>query len=103
MKRVPGYRPLQDALNQAYEQSAAGKGKERHANTKPFTQQPIMKITREVGTGFPLGQAAKKIQESAGMLNRKQRGAAKQEILGAIVYLAAAVIYLEEQEKNDQR
>ena len=100
MKQIPGYRKLKYVLDLAYEQSASGKGKERHADDKPFEHQPIMKIGREVGTGFPLGQASKKITESAGMLRRNERWKAKHEILGAIVYLCAAYLLIEEQDKQ---
>jgi len=101
MKLVPGYRSLKQVLDRAYDQSARGKGKERHANDRPFDKQPIMQITNSVGEGFPLGQASKKITEAAGMLSRGQRPAAVTELLGAIVYLCAAIIYLEKH--NDQR
>lgn len=101
MKLVPGYRRLKQVLDRAYEQSAYGKGRERHANDKPFEKQPIMQITESVGIGFPLGQASKKITESAGMIERGQSGAAVHELLGAIVYLCAAIIKLENE--IDQR
>lgn len=101
MKQVPGYRSLKQVLDRAYEQSALGKGKERHANDLPFDKQPIMQITAAVGHGFPLGQASKKITEAAGMVSRNEHGAAIRELLGAIVYLCAAIIHLEQ--KNDQR
>lgn len=97
MKLVPGYRSLKNILDRAYEQSACGKGRERHANDQPFDKQPIMQITDAVGVGFPLGQAAKKITEAAGMLERKNTDAAVRELLGAIVYLAAAIIKVEKQ------
>jgi len=102
MKIPLGYKSLRRVLNLALEQAANGKGKERHATDRPFDHQPIMKITREVGTGFPLGQAAKKITESAGMLRRRELDSARAEILGAIVYLCAAHILLEETQ-NDKR
>ena len=96
----PGYFSLESVLDLALEQSAVGKGKERHANDLPFIDQPIMQISRQVGVGFPLGQAMKKAGESSGMLSRGEKEAAKRELLGAIVYLAAAYIYIEEQ-KDD--
>lgn len=77
---------LRDALNQAQE----GKGMERHADGQPFMEQPLLTITRAVGLGFPLGQAMKKIQEC----QRMDTDAAKRELLGAINYLAAAILYL---------
>lgn len=92
MKLVPGYRSLKQVLDRAYDQSARGKGKDRHANDLPFDKQPIMQITNSVGVGFPLGQASKKITEAAGMLQRNQTDAAVRELLGAIVYICAAVI-----------
>lgn len=91
-----GYSELQRALNAALEQAASGKGKERHANNRPFTEQPLLQITRMVGTGFALGQAMKKAQEAQGMESRGDTEAARAELLGAIVYLAAAWVYLGE-------
>lgn len=48
-----------------------------------------------MGLGYPLGQAVKKIYESQ-RLPTKQPAIA--ELLGAINYIAAAVIVLEEKE-----
>jgi hypothetical protein len=67
MTREPvahGYERLAETLDTALYQAQSGKGKERHANDKPFMQQPIMEIGRMVGPGFALGQAIKKAQES---------------------------------------
>ena len=93
------YYPLCRVLNAAYEQAANGKGKERHANDKPFTAQPIMEIARMVGPGYQLGQAMKKAQEAGGMIQRGQPDRARAELLGAINYLAACVLMIEEAEK----
>ena len=84
------YVALKRVLDMAYEQASAGKGKERHANGKAFTEQPIFTITALVGLGFPLGQAMKKAQEARAMALRGEQSAAYRELLGAIVYLAAA-------------
>jgi hypothetical protein len=86
------YAALRHVLRLALEQAAEGKGKERHANDKPFDQQPMMEIGRMVGHGFCLGQAIKKAQESS----RMEPDAAKRELLGAINYLAGAYLLLEE-------
>jgi hypothetical protein len=83
-----GYDELADVLVEALNQAQSGKGKERHATDKPFTQQPIMTIQGLVGRGYALGQAIKKTQES----QRLDDDAAKRELLGAINYLAAAVL-----------
>lgn len=86
----PDYEHLADALRAAYAQSAAGKGKDRHANGRPFIRQPIMEIGRMVGPGYQTGQAMKKAQEAMGMVARGETERARAELLGAIVYLAAA-------------
>lgn len=91
------YAPLREALEAAYSQASEGKGKERHANAKPFDKQPIIEIARMVGIGYQLGQAMKKAQESKGMVDRGSVQAAQSELLGAINYLAAAWLILKEQ------
>jgi hypothetical protein len=42
----------------------------------------------------------KKTDEAAGMLDRGERQAARRELLGAIVYLAAAVLMIDEGAKR---
>lgn len=93
------YAALRSVLDLAYEQSSSGKGKNRHANGKPFLSQPIMEIGRMVGIGYQLGQAMKKAQEAGGMASRGNVAAAQAELLGAINYLAAAHIQLGETER----
>ena len=90
------YATLRAVLDAAYDQAANGKGKERHANDKPFHRQPIMEIARMVGPGYQLGQACKKAQEAFGMIQRGQPDRAQAELLGAINYLAAAYMLIEE-------
>ncbi|PZQ95168.1 MAG: hypothetical protein DI533_20165 [Cereibacter sphaeroides] len=97
---VEGYAPLAEILKEAYDQSARGKGKERYANGKPFLMQPIMSIGRMVGPGYPLGQAMKKAQEAGGMYARSNTPAAVAELLGVIVYTAAAIMLMKEQENR---
>lgn len=90
----PGYEALAGVLRKAFDQAAHGKGAERHANALPFDAQPMQQLIRLYGVGFALGQAAKKAQESQRMPERARQVA---ELLGAIVYLAGAVIALEAQ------
>lgn len=97
---VRGYEPLARVLGLAYDQSAKGKGKERHANGKPFAKQPIMEIGRMVGVGYHTGQIMKKVQEATSMAARGDAEAAKAELLGAIVYSAAAYNLIEESERT---
>lgn len=91
MMNVEGYDSLRDVLTRAYTQAASGKGHERHAVCKPFDQQPMQELISLYGVGFALGQAAKKAQES----QRLPAGHDVAELLGAINYLAGAVIALE--------
>lgn len=97
--RVPdGYTSLCQVLTGAIQQASGGKGKERHAKPgEPFEKQKICEITRRVGLGYPLGQAIKKAEES---LRLGDHGLA--ELLGAINYLAAAYLVMEE-EINHQK
>lgn len=98
---VAGYEPLARALTDAYDQSAKGKGQKRHnARSRPFTAQPIMVIGRMVGIGYQTGQIQKKVQEATTMHHRGEHTAAKAELLGAIVYAAAAYLTIEEEENS---
>lgn len=90
------YAPLHGVLMKAYEQAMLGKGRERHANGKPFETQPMMEIGRMVGVGYHTGQAMKKAQEAGGMVDRMQYMAAQAELLGAINYLAGAYLLIDE-------
>lgn len=88
-KPVPGYELLADVLDRAYHQAASGKGSERHAEgNEPFDEQVMQDMARRFGVGSLLGQAFKKSHESQRLpLDRGVR-----ELLGAINYLAGAVI-----------
>lgn len=88
------YASLDEVLNRAYDRAAVGKGAERHADGKPFDQQPMQDIIRLHGIGFATGQATKKLEES----RRMERPAAVNEMLDAIVYIAGAIIHLENNE-----
>lgn len=90
------YGPLAGVYELALFQAANGKGKDRHADNKPFENQIIMTIQDQVGSGFTLGQCIKKMTESkrlATMENGKKRASA--ELLGAMNYLAAAYLHLQ--------
>lgn len=83
------YASLAAVLQEAYDQAARGKGKERHAEkAEAFEKQVICEVRRRVGPGYTKGQAVKKIYESDRL--EGERGVA--ELLGAIVYLAAEII-----------
>lgn len=92
----PGYAPLMDELYRALEQSQGGKGAERHANARPFLQQPIMEMGRMCGPGGAAQQVMKKTQEALGMVDRNQHDRAIAELHGAIVYAAACAMLIRE-------
>ena len=94
------YKPLAGVLQLALNQAQSGKGRERHADDKPFIDQPILDIARMLGgmDGHAF-QIAKKAQEAARMTRRGHLGAARAELLGVIVYAAAAHILLDERAK----
>ena len=90
-----GYESLARILLQAYNQSARGKGKDRHANQRPFDEQPILRLAEMTGVGGPVFQAMKKQQEAVSMTTRGEYDKAIHELLGSIVYSAAAIRHIE--------
>lgn len=89
-----GYEELARVLREVMHQCAIGKGNERHANGKPFIEQPILAYSREYSS--PVGllfQIRKKLDE----FDRLDGIARRRELLGAIVYLCALVIFDQEQ------
>jgi len=94
------YACLRDVLRAAYDQAAAGKGAERHANGLPFEDQPMQHLIAAHGVGFAAGQASKKLVEAQGMLDRGDVPAAVREILGAIVYAAGVAVYIEHNKRS---
>ena len=97
---VPGeYVSLGLVLQDALEQASKGKGKKRHASEgEAYENQIICEVTRRLGPGYPLGQAVKKIYESQRISGEKGRA----ELLGAINYIAAAVIVDREMDEHDR-
>ena len=93
------YGPLADVLKEAFDQAAKGKGEERHADNKPFVDQPIFTVAGRHGVGFLLGQAEKKIGEAEGLNERGGPPAAVPDLLGAINYIAAAIIWLRQEDR----
>ncbi len=95
---------LEAVYRSAVEQASCGKGAERHGNGKPFHEQPICEGCREFGIGAALFQAWKKTAETMRLLvmpNGKQR--ALREMYGAMNYLAAACVVLEEKKDNEKK
>lgn len=84
----PSIEDVRGILSEAYDQTANGKGRERHETEGGIEEQPAMEISRRVGIGFLLGQAIKKLMEQA----RLPPEMARNEILGAMNYLTFAII-----------
>lgn len=100
----PHYKALRAVLDAAYEQSAHGKGLERHGSGgKPWTEQPIFTIAGQVGDGFNAGQAIKKIQEAQQMAARGEHSKAMHEVLGAIVYAASLHVLWSKESNRDAK
>ena len=95
-----GYEVLRHHLDLSFDQAARGKGKIRHAqHTQPFDEQPICSIGRMLGSyDFELGQAIKKIVEAKRIHKLNGPAQAKAELYGAINYLGAACVILDEME-----
>lgn len=93
------YATLNKVLHDAFDQAESGKGKERHAADNAFEDQVICVVQRLL-IGHPLayqaGQAMKKTIEAGRLFNMEKPEAAKSEALGAINYLAAMCIMVDE-------
>lgn len=87
------YTVLADVLDRALDQAAAGKGNERHASGKAFEDQPMQTISHLLGTPDGMAfQAIKKLREGLHLPTTDRQVA---EMLGAIVYIAGIIVYLE--------
>jgi hypothetical protein len=76
-------------LRRAYDQTAVGKGSERHGGRVAFDRQPVMTEIEQSGTtAGAVFQVRKKMLESLRLPPER----ARHEILGAIVYAAAAYL-----------
>lgn len=92
------YEILRTMLLKAYDQATSGKGLERHAQGRDFSDQPIFQIQELLGfNGYvgPAFQAIKKIQEGVNNYSsgRFDYAALEKELLGAINYIAAILIH----------
>lgn len=88
---------FQEVLEQVTNQVFVGKGNERHGINIPFEEQPWAIITANVGTGFVLGQAMKKLMELRVL---KTPEAWKREALGAIAYIIMAIMWEENKKEK---
>jgi hypothetical protein len=94
------FQPLKQVLDQALAQTQSGKGRERHnpAGDQPFLDQQIVRFGDWMGSNhFQVGQAVKKAIESTKLPKERARA----ELLGAIVYLGAAILMLDRLPERD--
>ncbi len=85
----PRTHPLYPVFERAIMQAAFGKGQRHGGNATPFFEQPWVHLAKQHGRGFLTGQAAKKLDEASRI--RKDH-LFEQEMLGAIVYAAMAIL-----------
>ena len=90
------YVSLKCVLTQAYDEASIGKGHERHATEANFEDQQLCQDLRAFGVSPALYQIRKKALE----VDRLNYHHQKNELLGIIIYAAAAVIELEREEQN---
>lgn len=97
MAEDENYARLGAVLLLAYDQAAKGKGAVRHGGGTPFEKQPMQQISGLLGDNHGLlFQAIKKLQEGARFAETDRTIT---EYLGAINYIAGAIIYLQDKEK----
>lgn len=86
-----GYDELAIILRDAFLQASEGKGAERHANSKPFHEQPMQTVSdlfdSDKGMAF---QIVKKLREGLDMPEYERL---ERELLGVIVYTAGAILW----------
>jgi len=94
---VPGYDDLFYILMEAYERAAIGKGHQRHSGGEPFNQQWILRGSRRFGIGSLSYQIGKKNEEIECLETMEAK---VKELLDIMVYAAAEIILLREEEKK---
>jgi len=99
---------FEEVLKAVCDQVFEGKGEERHGHGASLENQPWKLITDNVGTGFVIGQAMKKLMElktfsSSSVdekLSAKDYAAWRREALGVIVYTTMAIMYRDKVNDN---
>jgi hypothetical protein len=86
------YFQLQEVFKMAYDRASKTKGRVRHANSKPFEEQPACTELRLFGIEPAVYQIRKKAREAVNLPPTM----AINELLDVMVYSAAAVIVLSE-------
>jgi len=89
------YAKLYKVLVMAGDRASIGKGRERHSDGEPFTDQYICRAPKIFGLGSLLYQIGKKNEEIMRLDNVEGK---INELLDIIVYAAAGVILLKSME-----
>lgn len=92
------YETLMSVLMDAYEQATSGKGDQRHGASQPFEKQDMQRIITATSIDFAIGQAMKKMLEARRLVYH--HNPRRNELLGAIVYLAGAIVALDKQHED---
>jgi len=82
--------PLRPIVEDVLAQVTRGKGRRHGGDQIPFQIQPWRTIADSVGHGFLIGQGVKKALEAP---QKETPEKFEEEILGAIAYLAMAVLH----------
>jgi len=97
---IPEYEDLLSVLLEAYERASIGKGHQRHSGGEPFRNQWILRGSRMFGSGSLNYQIGKKNEE---MMRLETTDAKVKELLDIMVYAAAEIILLREQQHKDAK
>lgn len=92
VKQRDDYSGLYSVLMDALDQACNGKGKERHANDKPFEEQPMQ--THCDALGSPQGMAYQVMKKTAEAMGMADPAHQIRELLGAINYAAGMIIWI---------
>lgn len=82
--------PLYPVFMKAIDQVINGKGQRHGGGTTEFMEQPWKHYAKMHGRGFLTGQAAKKLEEAS---STRTGTSFENEALGAMVYLAMAILH----------
>lgn len=95
----PGYERLAAVLQAALDQAQRGKGKERHANDRPFHEQRMQTLSDALNSAKGMAfQACKKVTEGVDHPTYEQQ---ERELLGAIVYIGGMIVWLKRHHRSN--
>ena len=90
------YDSLRDVFMMAVNEAISGKGGQRHGTSDKFENQQLCSFMREAGLSPAMYQIQKKARELLRFKGKNRKERVRRELLGIIIYAAAAVIVNEE-------